>query len=498
MFNEYVWKTYLKAGGEKMSSFFERGLHENFGEEYVRGICRLHSEYSADNSLTKELTFDLENLVYDINDPVENAPADDQESPMADGDITHIMESFYMGISECAKSEQQIFDIFSAGISYYTTCLSMDFPEQFVPYYFQCCFNVFERIAQEFQIVLPPIPLKKNYKGRFFYYGEICMALQKFRQEHGMSPYELCAFLYDFAPKYIGGTDSYIVKDLPEPRAVFFIGGAKDDEKLSEDSATVSRWQCSPDTKVGDLVVMYLRSPISAVDSVWRSISTGFNDPFFYYYRCTYIAKPQKLNRITQKQLQQDAIFQNLPIVKKNMQGINGVELYPSVYNHLLDMAESDLPRLKYMASGNVGGLDTERDVENKLIKPFLKKLGYTENEYQQQLYIEIGNHNHALIPDFVIHPIVSSGHQSADFLIEAKHAISSVKALEEAKTQARGYAKLLNAKYSVVASKEGIWITKASDDFSKDILALSWAELKQEDRFFEVFKMIGNDKGHL
>ena len=177
------------------------------------------------------------------------------------------------------------------------------------------------------------------------------------------------------------------------------------------------------------------------------------------------------------------------------MQGINGIELYPSAYNHLLDLAESSLPRLTYMTDGADSDFTRERDVENKRIKPFLKKLGYTENEYQQQLYMEIGNHNHALIPDFVIHPIVTSGHQSAAFIIEAKLSISSTKLLEEAKTQARGYAKLLNAKYSVIAAKEGIWISDARDDYSKDILSFTWSELNDEDHFFTVFKQLGNGK---
>ena len=124
-----------------------------------------------------------------------------------------------------------------------------------------------------------------------------------------------------------------------------------------------------------------------------------------------------------------------------------------------------------------------------------MEKLGYSEDEYIQQLPIEVGNHNHKQIPDFVIHPKVSTGHQSADFLLEAKLSIPSIKSLEEAKTQARGYAKLLNAKYSVVAAKEGIWISQIEDDYSKDILSFSWAELKKEDDFFKVYKLIGNGK---
>lgn len=486
MFNEYIWKTYLKAEGRKITYFFEKSLTDTFSQESVKRICALHDAYCPESDYLRS---ELSDLVEDLA----------EGTYLLDGgeyNILSAMEAMYDVIrGEEHASPQVVFNYYSGSVAYLTTLISMELPDLFVPYYFQCNFNVFERIAWEFEIELPPIPLKKDYKGRFFYYGEVCAALQEFREAHGMSPYELCAFLYDFAPKYIGGVDSYIIKDLPEPKSVFFIGGAREDDKLSENSDVVSCWQCSPDTKVGDLIVMYLRTPISSIDSVWRSVSVGFNDPFFYYYRCTYIARPQKINRITQKQLQQDAVFKELPIIKKNMQGINGVEIYPSVYNHLLDIAGSDLPRLEYMTGDDVGGLAVEKDVENKLIKPFLEKLGYSEDEYIQQLPIEVGNHNHKQIPDFVIHPKVSTGHQSADFLLEAKLSIPSIKSLEEAKTQARGYAKLLNAKYSVVAAKEGIWISQIEDDYSKDILSFSWAELKKEDDFFKVYKLIGNGK---
>lgn len=497
MFNEYVWKTYLKAGGNNVSCFFEKSLCNSFSENYARKICELHKVYCPSKTISEHLFSELKELSDSLNTEDFGflyGCCSIVEMPDGNYSIENIMDIFYQGLSDSgAMTDNQIFSEFSDGMPYYTTFLAMELPELFVPYYFQHNYNVLKKIAQEFEIELPPIPAKKDYKARLYHYGEICAALYDFRNKHGMSSYELCAFLYDFAPKYIGGTESYLIKDLPDPKSVFFIGGSKDDAFLEDNSDVISCWQCNPDTRPGDLIVMYLRAPVSAVDSIWRSVSVGFNDPFFYYYRCAYIARPQKIQRITQKQLQQDAVFKQLPIVRKNMQGINGVEIYPSVYNHLLDMAECDLPRLEYMTDDTNDDFVREKDVENKLIKPFLEKLGYSENEYQQQLYIEIGNHNHTFIPDFAIHPVVTSGHQSADFLIEAKLSIPSAKLLEEAKAQARGYAKLLNAKYSVVAAKEGIWISQANDDYSKDVFSFSWAELKDEDKFFKIFKLIGN-----
>ncbi len=499
MFNEYVWKTYLKADGKEVVDFFEKSLCQSFSEDFAHRICEMHKVYCPSKSVNGFLFSDLKELSEGINTEEYGflyGCYSVAELPDGEYSIADIIDVFYHGINDNGTmTDNQIFAEFCGGMPYYTTFLSMELPELFIPYYFQYNYNVFEKIAQEFEIDLPPIPLKRDYKARLYHYGEICAALYDFRTKHCMSLYELCAFLYDFAPKYIGGVDSYIIKDLSEPKSIFFIGGSKDDAFLEDNPDVISCWQCNPDTRAGDLIVMYLRSPISAVDSIWRSVSIGFNDPFFYYYRCTYIARPQKLKRITQKQLQQDAIFKDLPIVRKNMQGINGVEIYPSVYNHLLDMVKSDLPRFNYAMENSDSDFAREKDVENKLIKPFLEKLGYSEKEYRQQLYIEIGNHNHALIPDFVIHPVVTSGHQSAAFLVEAKLSIPSKKLLEEAKTQARGYAKLLNAKYSVIAAKEGFWISQVSDDYSKDILAYSWAELKDEDNFFKVFKLLGNGK---
>ena len=237
---------------------------------------------------------------------------------------------------------------------------------------------------------------------------------------------------------------------------------------------------------------MYFKTPDSAIDSVWRACSVGFIDPFFYYYRCTFIGKRVKINRVTQQMMKNDPIISKMPIVKKNMQGINGIELLPSEYNHLLDLASSDLFRFQYEEDSIIGVIAREKDVEDRMIKPLLTRLGYTEKDYTQQLYIEIGNHNHALIPDFVLLLNRSTGHASAFAIIEAKKSIPNDKFLEETKTQARSYANLLKTRYSVIAAKEKIWVTSEKDDYSKTIFEATWAELNDPDTFYQLEKMIG------
>lgn len=172
------------------------------------------------------------------------------------------------------------FSWFVGRMAYYTTLLAMGTEDLFVPYYFDTNYNILEKIAERFDMDLPEIPLKKDYEGRFFHYANLCKSFHVFMQEHDMNRYEFCAFLYDFAPKAVGGIDSYIIKDIPDAKGAYFIGSAQDDIFLSYDEGVITSWQCNPDTMAGDAIVMYLTSPVSALDSVWRSVSVGFNDPF--------------------------------------------------------------------------------------------------------------------------------------------------------------------------------------------------------------------------
>lgn len=466
---------------------FEENLSsERYSEEYADFILELQSAYCPSRSVIELTSEQLLDLFIDLN---EGLPF----LEFVNGSINENLDHLFARIKyDGLYSPQCVFKDFSVQIAYYTTRLSIGLTELFVPWYFKYNFNVFERIAREFEINLPPIPAKKHYEERFYYYGEICAALFDFREQHGLSPYELCAFLYDFAPKYIGGVDSYIIKDLPEPRSAFFIGGSKDDIFLTDEPDTITAWQCSPETQAGDMIVMYLRTPVSAVNSVWRSASIGFNDPFFYYYRCTYIAQPTKIKQITKKQLENDPVFKGLTIVRKNFQGINGVELKPSEYNHLMDIAKADVMRLEFAGPDSEQEFVNEKDVEKKLIKPLLTKLGYSESDYVQKLYIEIGNHNHALIPDFVLLPVIKRGHHSAFAHIEAKHAISSHREMEAVRSQARSYAIQLKAKYSIIASKDKICISAPVDDYTTDIFEASWGELRDSNVFSQLYKLIG------
>lgn len=490
MFNEYIWQNYLNAGGRTMAALFEHSLSEGISQNYMDTVGELRRTFCPERAVVEGTSRQLHDLSTDLMEDL--ALLDPGEYT-----IESALQFLFARIQEENHlSAQGAFAYFSDFMEYLTTLLSVELPGLFVPYYFKYNYNVFEKIAQAFEIAVPPVPVKNDYTGRFFFYGRICEALLDFREKYHLTPYELCAFLYDFAPKYIGGTDSYIIQDLPDPKSAFFIGGSKSDRFLVDPSDAVLCWQCNPETRAGDMIVMYQRSPVSAVVSIWRSVSIGFIDPFFYYYQCTYISNPIEVPKITRKQLQTDDIFKDLPIVRKNMQGINGVELLPSQYNHLVDLTGAKVPKLEFIITSGDQKFFNEKDVEKRLIKPLIAQLGYSEDEYVQQLYMEIGNHNHALIPDFVLLPNFAKGHQSAFALIEAKYSISSQRELEEVQIQARSYARQLTVKYAVIASKEKVRVYAKEDDFTQEVFRASWEELNNADTFSVLLKQIGKEAG--
>ena len=492
MINQYVWKLYLESGGNEVVKAFEQNLAHRFTKKYSEFIGGLRQKYTVSKWIIDN-EFDQMIQLYEFYK--EKNFTNNKFSPIDEEDIYNFFISFLIYMLGFEENENiEMVDLFSPFIDYlasFSTELTLHAPDVFVPYYFSLNYNVLKIIADTFDITLPELPVKADYEGRLFYYVDLCRALHEFKRDNGWSSFELFAFLYDFAPAYIGGTSSYIISDLPDPSGAYFIGGSKDDPFLSESEDAITIWQCSPETKAGDMIVMYLCSPVSAVDSVWRSCSLGFIDPFFYYYRCTYICSPVKMKQVGIKLMRSDKIIGSMPIVKKNMQGLNGVELKPSEYNHLLELGKCDAMRLEYSSVNSDKEYSTEKEVEDNVIKPLLKKIGYDQTDYVQQLYLEIGNHNHALIPDFVLLPEIKGNNRSAFAVLEAKRSITKSKDLTAAKSQVRSYAKLLGAKYAAVVSQEKVWVFSSVDDYSDELFSCAIMELTK-DNLYELKKIIG------
>lgn len=513
MLNKYQWKNYLLSGGDKIVTVFQDFLNCKNLNNFTSTIKKLVNNFCPDELRGIELEEEINECI--INPLVKNeldSLFEPDKKYTVKSTLDFIRREYKKILREEKRksSDNNVLELFLCNIDWLTTQFALEIPDLFVPYYFQRNFNVFSNIVDMFNIKLDLncIPLKSDYKGRFYYYGEICNALQNFKVENNLNVAELWAFLYDYAPKCAGGLD-YIKKDLSEPQNAFFIGGTSTDmfsrSPKTKKYPKITFWQCNPYARAGDMIVFYMTSPDSKIDSIWRSVSEGFNDPFFWYYRCTYMSYIQKIpdNLFTIKSMRSDDILGNLPIVRKNMQGVNGTEIPPETYNYIIQKAKIDNSlKIKYklFKTNNKNGtidfkIKDEHDVECKILEPLLERLGWERQDYETQKRVKMGR-NMRLIPDYLIQPdFKKEYHEKCYFIWEVKKSISNEKELGEAKGQVISYARRLFAEKCAIISKERIWIMDKKDDYTKEIFRSSFQDLKNANIFKKLINIAGKKK---
>ncbi|MCX7737420.1 MAG: hypothetical protein N2319_12010 [Candidatus Kapabacteria bacterium] len=387
----------------------------------------------------------------------------------------------------------------TTNIDFYSSILYSLFPEYFFPYKFECEFFKFQRICEEFDIPLPTVPNKKKWEDRALYYIDLCDAIFEFRKVYGFKPYEFCAFLYDFATKFIEDQEDI---ELPNPSKVWFIGGNKIDFEFLDRATqnSISHWQCNLDAKRGDIAVMYCLSPRSYIHSIWRVVRDGFADPFFYYYNAAYVSNPIKLDvQITLNDLKSNPVWAINPLVKSNLQGLNGYPIKYTEYLELLSMLKSKgqnidyLPTIKPTSKFEADDLSDERDVEIHLIEPLLELLNYKTTDWIRQMPIKMGR-GERIYPDYCFGANTKRGEESAKMIIESKYEIKTQKDLQDAYFQAKSYALRLQSEKFVIAAKEGIWIFQLKNNNFKfeDSISYNWLDIENPDILHKLKQMIG------
>lgn len=365
--------------------------------------------------------------------------------------------------------------------------LSKFAPEYFFPYLFLCRIFELNKIADFFNIDLPDMPKRTDYKGRGMYYCELCEAFYQFRKENKLSPEELWAFLYDFAPNNIVNENT----EIPKPSQVWFIGGLLyEEDRLLESKF----WQSSPETKRGDILIHYETSPVSAITCIETSLTDGVIDPLFRYYGCIYIGNRISIPHITLNELKTDEYFSNHSLVRKNFQGVNGWQSTGKDYLELLRMIkgkgfDSDtLPQLYAPTMPEGVNIECERDVEKQLLEPLLNSMGWYENkDFIRQLPIHAGR-GHRIFPDYALHYDNKPDEEKAKVLIEAKFYMKNNQEIEEAFLQARSYACLLESTVIVLCDKQCLIVYEKKQSFDRDSYKkYYWGELENPDVFNEL-----------
>ncbi len=363
-------------------------------------------------------------------------------------------------------------------------------PEYFFPNLIEYQALNFYRIADTFNLELPPVPKKSDHKARCMYYWELCEVFYKFRTENNLNPSEFCAFLYDYAPNFIPNNDG----EMPQASQVWMIGG-----KVNEIDHIDERfvfWQGNQDTRRGDILIHYETSPVSAITHIWQAATDGMIDPFYHYYGCTYITNRNDIPHITLDEIKSDRYFSSHPLVKKNFQGVNGWPMSASDYNRILMILErkgcdiSKFPRLFTPAIEMRDDIKVERDVEVFLLEPLLAQMEITD--YQRQVSLKFGRTDRG-IPDYILHAKEKNGDISAGVIIEAKYHMKTPLETHEAFEQARSYAYNLRAHTLVLCDKVHIMVYEIKDgNFDRQkYTTFQWEELKNADKFIKLKRLL-------
>ena len=374
--------------------------------------------------------------------------------------------------------------------------------EFYKPILFTHNFSFIQRACDVLDIVLPHIPHTNDHRQYLYYYFDLCETFNAFQKENNLTDAEFCACLYDFSSMYLDTKKDDT--ELTAPTNIWLTGASKADIKYIEETGiNESVWACNERTRRGDIVILYALAPHSCIHSIWRANSGGQFNPFDFYHCRTTVRDGVIIPPISNKELKVHPYFSQLPIVRRNMQGVNGIELSAQDYIELLKIIESKgfdtgkLPQLYIPTDYNTPEVHVEKDVEEKILIPLLEKLGYTSEDYTRQLSQKAGRGLKA-IPDFVFFPHGEKHFHTAPFVIEAKRDMRSARELDAAFEQALSYSRMLQNSIMGICDKERLILYSVENgvaDRSNPIFENHWAVIYTDVSIFQKLKkLIGRD----
>lgn len=338
-------------------------------------------------------------------------------------------------------------------------------------------FDIVQKNCDALGIVLPDMPRPQDHKAFFAFYFDVCQIWKEFQNENGLTDAELCACIYDFATMLYEPKEK---SELPKPTNVWLTGADKGDftflDSLGKDGDGNEEhiWACNERTRRGDIIIIYCTTPRSHIHSIWRSEGGGFFNPFDYYHCRSKVCNGILTPPITFNDLRSDAYMSKVPIVKRRLQGINGIELTARDYSELMRMIgerggdTSQYPQLFDGSDVDFGEIAVEKDVEEKILIPMLRKLGYTETDWTRQLTLKAGRKEKA-IPDFVFFPHGEKHFESAPLVIEAKLDMAPVQEQMKAFKQGLSYARMLRSGIMGICDKERLVLYKVDKNGGAD-----------------------------
>ena len=511
------WDNYLNSprGQEVISAFDKLTSSEASIEELYQLACRFNPDFFK-NTGNKEKETTLKFLGYLDDEIGKIKEAIDKQNQ--DGAYVDYKGLACLLFSEDEETKfedlpQSIFKSVLGDHLFLSLMLSCYFPQYYIPNFFPMQFVFWKKIADKYEIELPNMPNRSDYKGRWLYYDEMCRLLNEFAVENELNSLsEICAFLYDYEMSVI--KEEMVVefsKPMPEvpQQAWILVGNYGEGEKTGKELF----WQANPFTQKGDLMLFYEKSPVKKLNSAWVALQDGVVDPFFHYYSYTYIGHKVEIpleQAITFDDFRNSDYFKNRKnpgnFVAKRFQDVSGWQVTNADYAEIKRMLAakgydvSALPSLyEPMKLRNVV-INDEKDVEEYRLKPLLEQMGWKYKEdYDQQVEFPAGHgttgHKMEKRPDFVLHYKHYGKQIIAKVVIEVKLFMHGLQGIEETFDQGVTYANWGKAEVLVLCDKNQIRVYHHDKNgiFNKNKCTETyrWEQMEDAEKFNELKRML-------
>ena len=504
------WNRYKDTDGKEIIELFEKSVDNDFSYKDMLNLAMRFDPDYFNNTTEKERKNIIEGFEFYDQLIADNIPTEEDLKNIETYSNFYLDLISYMSQPDLEnpqpieKLSETAFKLPLTDNLLMSILLHAYMPKVFFPNFFVMQFIYLKKIASKYDIELPEVPPRTKYFDRCMYYVKLCNILCEFANENKLTHAEMCAFLYDYEIKLIKEemeAETASCQQLPRPLQAWFLVGTY---REGERNMTRGFWQGNSETKKGDVLVFYEKSPVKSINSVWRAQEAGVIDPFFLYYSNTYIGNKQEIPPISLEELRNDTYFKNHKLVHKQFQGGSGWALNAEDYKQLKrilkkkDFDISLLPELMaHEAPKNIDYSEKESAVHKYQVIPLLNSMGWTEENgdilNQVTLHLGHGEFSKRGRTDVSLHPF-GTGLKKARVVIEEKYWMENEIQIEETFIQGASYANIQKANVLVLCDKYQIIVYPigCDNDFhSHQRIIFYWDEISHPDKFNELKKLL-------
>jgi hypothetical protein len=241
-------------------------------------------------------------------------------------------------------------------------------------------------------------------------------------------------------------------------------------------------WSGKKEMCEGDLVFLYVMSPVKAFTGVYEVIGIPRADPWGGWEGLWVdLDKIAQIKGLTFNEMKIDPVLSKWGPVLRNFQGTVMEPIPHAIYNRLIELMPTmardlNLEPEPLSSLAESGIYASEADFEAKVVEPLLRGWGFNFTQ-QAPCRFQFGVNEHCGRIDFVVRNA-----RGAIAVIESKLRILTDDELTRAVAQAKSYALMEGVTSFVVAAPEGFWCYSLERNREKLVHKFTHAELSKND----------------